>query len=149
MKTNKYIYIFFAALLLFTSCRSCSKKLGDKVGESVGEFSEGVAKGAEKAFDIEVNASEDLKNKGVNVGKVLLGSDTAKANRGHDNKLSVYLIFDKDYKDVVRVRVTDAKGLEIGRSKDSVDAKQGDAGYYDFYFDRRTNIDSDSKIIIE
>lgn len=149
MKANKHIYIFFAVLLLFTSCRSCSKKLGDTVGESMGEFGEGVAKGAEKAFDIEVNPSDELKEKGINVGKVLLDSDTAAANRGHDNKLSIYLIFDKDYKDVISVKVTDAKGLEIGRSKDSVDAKKGDAGYYDFHFDKRTNIDSDSKINIE
>lgn len=142
---NKSIYLLGVVLLLFTSCRSCSKKLGDKVGETVGEFSEGVAKGAEKAFDIEVMPSENLKKEGISVGKVLLDSDTV----GHDNKLSIYLVFEEDYSDVVKVMVTDAKGLEIGRSKDSVSAKSGDAGYYDFVFDKRTNIDSDSKIRIE
>lgn len=141
---NKPVYIVFAILLFLTSCSRCSKKLGDTVGESMGEFSEGVAKGAEKAFDIAVTPSEELKKEGISVGKVLLDSDTV----GHDNKLSVYLIFEKDYNDVVKVIVTDAKGLEIGRSKDSISAKSGDAGYYDFVFDKRTNIDSDSKINI-
>ncbi len=149
MMASKSIYILLSILLLFTSCRSCSKRLGDTLGESVGEFSEGVAKGAEKAFDIEVIFSKELKEKGISVGKVLLSSDTAANNAGHDNKLSIYLIFEKDYKGVVQVRVTDAKGLEIGRSKDSVDAKAGDAGYFDLIFDKRTNIDSDSKINIE
>lgn len=63
--------------------------------------------------------------------------------------LSIYMMFDKDFSNVVTVRVTDAKGLEIGRCCDTIAAKNGDVGYYDFRFDRRTNIDSDSKIIVE
>lgn len=141
------LFILTAVVLLFSSCKSCSNMVGQKVGESVGEFTEGIGKGAEEAFDIIVQPSEDLKKKGIKVGKVLLGSDTA--SKGHDNKLSVYLSFDESFKDVVTVKISDAKGLEMGRSKDSVDAKKGDAGYYDFIFDARTNIDSDSKIVIE
>lgn len=149
MKPTKTLYLFAAIALLFSSCKSCSNKVGSTVGESIGEFTEGVGKGAEKAFDIEVTPSANLKAKGISVGKVLLDSDTTAANKGHDNMLSIYLIFDKDFNDGVTVRVTDAKGLEIGRHKDTIVATGGHAGYYDFRFDKRTNIDSDSKIIIE
>lgn len=146
---NRSIYLLAVTLILFSSCRSCSSKVGDTVGESLGEFAEGVGKGAEKAFDIEVLPSEGLKTQGISIGKVLLDSDTTTGNKGHDNMLSIYMIFNKDFSNAVTVRVTDAKGLEIGRCRDTIRAKNGDAGYYDFRFDKRTNIDSDSKIIIE
>ncbi len=141
--------VFVIVSLLVSSCNSCSNKAGQKVGETLGEFTEGVGKGAEKAFDIVVQPSAQLKEKGLGIGKVLLGSDTTSANEGHDNKLSVYMTFEKDFEHEVVIKITDAKGLEMGRSKLPVKAKKGDAEYYDFIFDKRTNIDSDSKITIE
>lgn len=141
--------VFVIVSLLVSSCNSCSNKAGQKVGETLGEFTEGVGKGAETAFDIIVQPSAQLKEKGLGIGKVLLGSDTASINEGHDNKLSVYMTFEKDFENEVVIKITDAKGLEMGRSKLPVKAKKGDAGYYDFIFDKRTNIDSDSKITIE
>lgn len=147
---NKHITtVFVIVSLLVSSCNSCSNKAGQKVGETLGEFTEGVGKGAETAFDIVVEPSAQLKEKGLGIGKVLLSSDTATANQGHDNKLSVYMTFDTDFESEVVIKITDAKGLEMGRSKLAVKAKKGDAGYYDFIFDKRTNIDSDSKITIE
>lgn len=121
--------------------------MGHKVGETVGEFTEGVTKGAQKAFDIVIKPSEDLKKRGISVGKVLYGSDTA--TNGDDNKLSVYIIFAKDFDADVIVKVSDAKGLEMGRAKTRVKGVPGDAAYFDFIFDKRTNIESDSKITIE
>jgi hypothetical protein len=43
----------------------------------------------------------------------------------------------------------DNKGLEIGRSSIEITAQKDLAGYFDFHFDARTNIDSDGKIVME
>jgi len=46
-------------------------------------------------------------------------------------------------------KVFDRKGLEMGRARQKVTAVKGDAKFIEFHFDKRTNIDVDSKITIE
>jgi len=63
--------------------------------------------------------------------------------------LTLYLIFDKDFKAPLTVKAFDKSGLEIGRSKIEIENKAGEAGYFDFVFDKRTYIEVRSKILIE
>lgn len=63
--------------------------------------------------------------------------------------LNVYLIFDKKISRNVTMKVMDAEGLELGRTKVLVKGEPGDAKFVDFVFDTRTNIDRDNKIIME
>jgi hypothetical protein len=137
------------ALITFQSCRTeeGNEKLGEaseKVGESTATIVKKVKSGIEKVSKINIDISENLKNKGISTGKVELGS-----KQGRHNMLSIYMIFEKKVNRNITLKVTDSQGLEIGRTKTLVNAAAGDAKYFDFVFDKRTNIDRDNKIIME
>jgi hypothetical protein len=59
------------------------------------------------------------------------------------------MIFDKKMNRNVTMKVLDAEGLELGRTKVLVKGEPGDAKFVDFVFDTRTNIDRDNKIVME
>ena len=125
--------------------KNAIKEGGKIVGESVGEFSKGVSEGVEETFQIKINADENLKSKGISFGKITLGS----IDGGSDNMLNVYLIFDKDFNDTLSLKVFDNNDLEMGRVSKVISAKKGAANFYEFQFNKKTNIDSDSKIFME
>ena len=139
-----------AALAIFAgcSCNSSKKRIsqtGEKVGEVVGEFFTGVGKGVDKDYQVKIQISTKLKEQGLSFGKISISNDTI----GKDNLMSVYIIFEKEYHGALTARVLDVKKLEMGRFKLNLSGKSGQAAFYDFHFDKRTNIDSDSEIIIE
>jgi hypothetical protein len=140
----------FAVLLLLLSACRCSvkekvNKVGEKAGEIAGEAVQGVTSGVENAFRVDINLSEALQKQGISLGKVLLSHDKDAV----DNVMSVYMIFDRDFTGEVMIKVADGKNLEMGRAKMQLSAKAGEAKYFDFHFDHRTNIDRDSKIVME
>ncbi|WP_298423625.1 hypothetical protein [uncultured Kordia sp.] len=148
----KPILSIFLLLFLCFSCgkvkektKSAIKEGGKIVGESVGEFSKGVTEGVEETFQIKINTNENIKNKGVSFGKITLGSTAG----GRDNMLNVYLIFDLDFNDTLYLKVFDNNDLEMGRTQEIITAKKGEADFYEFKFNKKTNIDSDSKIFME
>jgi hypothetical protein len=59
------------------------------------------------------------------------------------------LIFSKKFRGKILAKAYDNQGLEMGRSTIKIDAQDGDAGFYDFHFDKRTNIDRDGRIVLE
>lgn len=85
-----------------------------------------------------------LVGSGIELGKVNLQSVAG----GSDNALDIYLIFNQAYNATLHVKVTDQKGLEMGRSIQAVNVKKGYGGFFTFEFDKRTNIDLDSKILM-
>lgn len=120
-------------------------KGGEIVGEAAGEFTAGVASGVEQAFNIKMNLSDELQKKGVSLGKIVLNNDTT----GVDNRLSIYVIYQSDFQGPVTVKVYDNQGLEMGRSRVELTGKKDEARFVDFNFDKRTNIDRDSKVVME
>jgi hypothetical protein len=60
-----------------------------------------------------------------------------------------YLIFEKDFSGNIKAKSYDKNGLELGRTNVNVNGKAGNASYFDFIFDRRTNIEQKSNIILE
>lgn len=144
-------YISF--LILITWMTACStstvkdkiNKAGNVAGEAAGEFLEGASKGVVSAFDVEVSLSDALKNKGLELGK----TEVSSGDEGHDNLLIAYVIFNKPFKGTLRAKAFDDKAGEIGRASVETDAKQDDAIYLEFYFDKHTNIDSKNKLTIE
>jgi len=146
----KYILILFT-LFLF-SCnwtKQKAKETVNKTGEAVGragsEFTDGVAKGIERTFENEVSLSNALQQQGIKTGKIIInGTDSTS-----DNILSVYFIFNKDFDSNITIKVMDDSGQEYGRRSERIKAKQNDAGYFDFVFDKRTNIDGKGKLVIE
>lgn len=146
---NKIIVGVFTISLMF-SCRPSSvkekiNKAGDVAGQTAGEFFEGVTKGVQKAFDVNIDLPENLKAKGIEFGKSTISSDTV----GSDNLLNLYVIFNKDFKGEFTAKVMDDKSKEMGRARTEISGKKGEAKFFMFHFDEKTNIDSKNKIVVE
>ena len=148
----KNIIFILSALMFLTSCgrlREKAKETINKGGETVGktatEFFEGISTGIDKTLECELSLSETLLNKGLKTGKFSIENATG----GNNNQLTVYLIFNKDFHSFVTAKTFDKNGLESGRAKIDIIGKANEAGYFDFIFDKRTNIEMKSKIILE
>jgi hypothetical protein len=92
-----------------------------------------------------VELSATLTAKQISFGKFTVSSGIDSA----DNRLTCYLIFNQDFKGSLSAKVFDMHGQEYGRSVISVAAKKGEARFYDFVFDKRTDIERKSKFIID
>ena len=145
----KFKLAIILTMLAFTACKSSVKETlhdtGKKAGELVGETAEGVKTGLESALEIKIEVSGDLQKQGIQLGKIKLGD----YEKGTDNQLNVYLIFNYNFNGTITIKVLDSRGLEMGRSQVKVSASKDEARYIDFNFDERTNIDRDSKIVME
>ena len=146
-------FFTLSILLLFISCNKISEKTketinkgGETVGKTATEFFEGISEGVDRALDCEVVLTEKLKNKGLKTGKFSIVNSSL---GGENNLLTLYLIFNQDFKATLTAKAFDKKGLEIGRTKTTIEGKKDDAAYFDFKFDKRTYIEVKSKILIE
>lgn len=145
-------YILVVSIIIFASCnwfkektKQTVNKTGEVVAQTGSEFVDGVSKGVEKSFKNDLLISDGLQQKGLKAGKVLIiGSDTST-----DNIVSAYLIFDNDFSQRLTVKVFDEDGKEYGRASKEIKAQKGDAKYFDFVFDKRTNIVGRGKISME
>ena len=133
-----------ALSIMLLSCDKLSNTT-EKIGETAGSMVKGIETGVKKARAINLSYTESLTEKGISNGKVTLKND----KEGTDNLVSVYLIFSKKFKGKITAKAYDNEGLEMGRSLIKVEADGGDAGFYDFHFDKRTNIDRDGRIVLE
>jgi hypothetical protein len=142
-------FIPILALIMFSCSTDTIKeginKAGNVAGQTAGEFIEGASKGVEKAFDVKVSMSEELKKQGLEFGKTYITSDSSST----DNLLMVYVIFHKEYSDTLKARVFDDKQLEMGRTTAIVQGKKDEAKFIEFHFDTRTNIDSKNVLTVE
>jgi hypothetical protein len=118
---------------------------GEVAGKSASEFGDGVVEGIDQTFGCTVKLSPELIASGVSTGKYTL-PDSAGYGK---YTLSIYLIFAKDYSTPIQAIVNNEAGLEYGRTKCTISAKAGEAGYYDFVFDKRTSIESKSVFILK
>ncbi len=120
-------------------------KTGEVVAKAGSEFADGVSKGVEKTFQSELKFSDALSKKGIKSGKILISS----SDSARDNVLTAYLIFENDFDQKVTVKIFNESGQEYGRVVQTIKGIKGEAGYVDFVFDKRTNIDGKSKVLIE
>lgn len=146
----KYILYFIFLSIAVCSCSSSTvkegiEKAGDAAGQTAGKLAKGIQTGMNKTFDVQVDLPDHLRNKGIALGKTIVSSGP----EGTDNLLSVYFIFSENYKGSITAKVFDTQAQEMGRASSAVDGIKGQAKYIDFSFDKRTNIDSDSKLTIE
>ena len=145
----RYICLI-CTLIMLSSCNSCSpsekiNKGGEIVGNGVGEFVQGMSSGAQNSFEVNCILNKKLSSKGISKGKTVLSSDTV----GTDNLLSVYLIFSQSFNGTLTAKAFDGKNNEMGRAAVTINAASGSASWHDFIFDKRTNIDYDSRIELE
>lgn len=149
---KQILFALVIGLLIFSCNRVKSgtktviNKSGEILGKSGSEFAEGVTKGVEESLSSQITISEDLKKKGLEIGKSTIQND----NSGNDNnQLTVYMIFNKDINQEVIVKAYDKEGVEIGRLKTKLQGKADEAKYVDLIFDARTYLEMKSKITIE
>jgi hypothetical protein len=148
----KNVFILLFVALLCTSCDKVTEKTkagvnkgGEAVGKTAAEFFEGVAEGVDKTLQCEIVLSQALQSKGVKTGKFSI----EKTADGKRNRLALYLIFEKGLEATLTAKVADKNGLEMGRAKLDIQEEAGEAGYYDFEFDSRMQVEAKSKITIE
>lgn len=146
----KYFTILF--ILTLSSCnwaKNKTKQTVNKAGEVVAsagsEFVDGIQKGVERTFKNEVILSDKLKEQGIQTSKILI----LDSENGTNNVLSVYIIFNKDFNSSVTIKLLDDENSEYGRASQTIQGKQGEAGYFDFSFEKRTNIESKGKIYMD
>lgn len=139
--------------LPLVSCNNMANKTketinkgGETVGKTATEFFEGVSEGVDQTLQNEVSLSDQLKTIGLSTGKYSISSDK---QGGVGNVFTIYIIFEQDFNKEILVKAYDKNDLEIGRSRVEVIGKAGDAGYFDFVFDKRTRIISRSKLTLE
>ena len=149
---TKHLISFFIVLALLASCgrvkekaRETISKSGETIGKSATEFIEGISEGIDKTLQCELSLSSSLMEKGLKTGKFSVENYEG----GRNNQLTVYLIFDRDFKSPVTAKAFDKNGLEVGRAKMDIEGKTDEAGYFDFTFDKRTYIEVKSKIVLE
>ncbi|MBC7554797.1 MAG: hypothetical protein H7257_12555 [Taibaiella sp.] len=148
----KNLLIILLASLLSGGCKCVTNtakkainKTGEVVGEGSSEFVKGVAKGVENTLECSVTVSDELKLKGVSFGRFFISKDSG----SKDNKLTVYLIFGKEFAGNISAKVFDAKGTEYGRAVVNIAAHSNEAKYTDFIFDQRTDVESKSRFVLE
>lgn len=150
MKCRIYRNVFGLSTVsaLFFACGNVKEKVneaGNAAGQVAGEFVEGAVHGASDAFDVKIALSKDLEDKGIRFGKTTVSNDSV----GTDNLLTVYVIFEKEFDGSLTAKAFDVKGLEMGRKNQPLKGHAGDAQFIEFHFDKRTNIDSNCKVIVE
>ena len=156
MKLSSFTQIsmlFFISIVAVVSCSQVKEKTkqtinkgGETVGKTATEFFEGVSEGVDKTMQCKITLSEGLTKNGIKTGKFIIDSDTL---GGTKNKLSLYLIFEKDFSGNIKVKSFDKNGLESGRTNMNISGKAGNANYFDFIFDRRTNIEQKNTLVLE
>lgn len=142
-----------ALFSILSSCQSVTEKTkevinkgGETAGKTATEFIEGVSEGIDKTLQCDLVLSDKLQEKGLKLGKHTIENDSS---GGENNKLVVYLIFDKEFKSSIQVKAFDKTGLECGRNRVQLNEKAGEARFIDVYFDRRTHLDVKSRILFE
>lgn len=146
----KYSIVLMA--LIISACnwtKQKAKETVNKTGEVVAttgsEFVNGVKKGVEKTFKNEVKFSEQLQKKGLKSGKIIINSSDSST----DNIITAYLIFDGDVNQKITIKVHNENAQEYGRAIQYIKGTKGEAKYFDFVFDKRTNIDGRGTITFE
>ncbi len=148
MKKAIYILLSFSILLSCQRTKDKAKQAikgsGEIVGKSASEFTLGVTEGIDETLVVSVKVSKELREKGLDLGKAL-----KKDAGGSDNQLDVYMIFNKSFNDTIIVKIKDSRDVEMGRCSKPIVARKDSAGYIEFTFDERANIDVYSKISME
>ena len=116
---------------------------GELVGKAGSELAEGISDGVSDKFGGTILWDESLTKQGVSHGR------WSATPTGDHPAVSLYMIFESEYKGQLRGRLLDGEGLEYGRTKVEVSGESGDAKYIDFPFDKPTEFILKSTLVIE
>jgi len=143
-----FFLLFFAAAChsVADKTKSVINKAGQAVGEGSTQFVKGISSGIETTLNSQLILSDGLQQQGVIFTRFGVGNDSSSTSK---NKLTVYMIFTKKFNGKMSAKVLDRDGREYGRTSKTVTMQADDAGYIDFVFDIRTDVESNSKFVIE
>ncbi len=146
----KQLLIAVMLVCLLASCNRTKEKAkeiinetGQTVGEGATEFVQGVGEGIDETLQSEVVVSDKLKEAGLQTEKFKLHDGA------EEDSLTVYVIFNKNFKQIVSVKVYDDKGKEYGRSTLTLEGAANEARYVGFAFDKHTDFEHKSKFVLE
>ncbi len=122
--------------------RSALNKGGELAGAAATEVIEGVTTGVEKSWSIDVRLSDELKAKGLSLGKTVVQADSA----GRDNQLVLYLIAGMDFDGPLTAVAFDQDGREFGRARMELKLAGGDADFRTFRFQALTDLERKSRV---
>ncbi len=123
--------------------KAAIKEGGNAVGQGASQFVDGVKDGVDLTFQSQIVVDSGLVHAGFRTGKFSI----AKPDSVYI--LTVYGIYDRTVDRELFVRVYDEKGQEYGRGHTHATGHTGEAGYIDFRFDPRTDIESRSKFVLQ
>lgn len=115
-------------------------KTGAFMGKAATAFGKSAYDGSGKVLKSQTILSKRLKEKGIEVGKIV---------QTENNVLQVYLVFNEDFKDNITIKVKNLDNEEVGRASNYVENKKRKAEYIEFLFSPITDIQNQSKIFIE
>lgn len=151
-KISVVLMIMSVFTFTMTSCnwvKNKSKETVNKAGEIVGrtgsEFGDGIYKGVKKTFENDIKIADQLKNKGVEFGEVLINSTDSTT----DNVLTVYVIFKEDFDQEITFKIFNESGKEYGRLTQNIKGEKDKPQHFDFVFDKHVNIGIKGNITIE
>jgi len=143
----------FIALLLFSGCdrvkhaaKSTLRKTSETVGQSATVVADGLATGAQKEA-VQVQASPALQGRGLQLGKASLSSTDSIG--GQQVQLTIYVIFQQNFADTVRVKLFTRQGAEYGRSQVWVQGTRDSARPIVVRFDPRTETELGTRVTLE
>lgn len=147
MKKIIFLFVVSAALLSCGNAKEKIKGAGEKVGEGTSEFFSGVAEGVDNTRQCKVELAPSFTAHGISMGKFTVHAPETDAKS--NNMVSIYLMFEQDFRGPVTLKVFDPKGLEYGRLNQEIAGTKGQATFFDFIFDPRTDIEPGSRIVVE
>lgn len=138
------ILLLFSCGRVVEGTKDALNKGGELAGSAATEVIEGVTTGVEDTWSIDVALSEELKAKGLTIGKTQVESDSADM----DNMLIVYVVADQAFNGAVNAVASDEEGREMGRSQLIMELPAGGADYFTFHFQSRTDLERKSRVVL-
>ena len=149
----RFLPLLGALALLFVGCdrvkhaaKTTLRKSSETVGQSATVIADGLATGAQKEA-VQWQVTPALQARGLQLGKASLSrTDSSGVKQA---KLTMYVIFNQNFADTLRVKLYTQQGAEYGRSKVLVAGHRDDARPVEVFFDRRTEIELGTKVAVE
>ncbi len=145
MKSALLLFFLTGLLASCTKAKEAIAKTGDALGQASATFFSKVADGIDHTLEGSIKINPNLTDKGLALGQDKVSS-FATAGR---NVLTVYFIFNQDFKETITVKVLDEQGHEYGRTTLAVTGKKGETRNVDFTFDEHTTIKTKSTFTME
>lgn len=147
----KSLLLFVAIIIVALGCgrvvdgtKDALNKGGELAGSAATEVIEGVTSGVENTWSLDVQLSDDLRSRGLAIGKTQVEADSA----GMDNMLILYLSAERAFADTLQAIAVDEDGREMGRSALVLDLSAGSANYHTLKFQSRTDLERKSRVEI-